>query len=597
MSKADLTWNLSQLYVSDDDPAIEADLRLCEEAYSKFESKWRATAGLAEDAALLLQALTDWEELASRYGYDGKPGYYFRLRSSQDVTSPAIRARLALIADTAKKNADRSRFFPLLLGQTTAEQQQRILADKTLAHFHPYLRQLFAEARHNLSEGEERVFSYLIEPAYGKWAEMIEGFLASEVREVVDENGQTIQAGYGDLDRFLTSPHHPTRLSAIEATNSILTKHVAAAENELNAILETKKASDQLRGFAQPESERLLADMIDQSSVDAMAAAVSERFDLSGRFYQLKSQLLGQPKLLYGERNVGIGDLDADYSFDRSCAVVQQALGQLDPEFAEIFQDFSRSGNFDVYPRSGKRSGAFCAYDRIDLPTYILLSHTDTLRDLATLAHEVGHGINDELIKKSQTALYAATPLSTAEVASTFMEDFALREATKDLSDKHQLAVITAKLNDDVATIFRQVAAYSFERELHARYRSEGYLSKEVIGDLFQKHMSLYLGDSVEFDASSQAWWVGWHHFRRPFYVYSYASGLLISKSLQAKTRKNPAFIRDVKKFLSAGMSATPKEIFSSLGIDITDKAFWRDGLAEVERTLNEAERLTQAQR
>jgi oligoendopeptidase F len=148
------------------------------------------------------------------------------------------------------------------------------------------------------------------------------------------------------------------------------------------------------------------------------------------------------------------------------------------------------------------------------------------------------------------------------------------------------------KLNDDVSSIFRQVACYRFEQELHQAYRSEGYLSKEKIGALFRKHMAAYMGDAVEQSPGSENWWVYWNHIRYFFYVYSYASGLLISKSLQAAVKKDATFIERVKVFLSAGLSDSPKNIFGNLGIDITDNLFWGSGLDEVERLLNETTRL-----
>ena len=127
------------------------------------------------------------------------------------------------------------------------------------------------------------------------------------------------------------------------------------------------------------------------------------------------------------------------------------------------------------------------------------------------------------------------------------------------------------------------MACYRFEQELHQEFRNKGYLSKEEIGALFQKHMAAYMGDAVEQSEGSENWWVYWSHIRYFFYVYSYASGLLISKSLQSGVKRDPAFINKVKEFLSAGLSDSPKNIFARLGIDITDRQFWNRGLDEVE--------------
>ena len=240
----------------------------------------------------------------------------------------------------------------------------------------------------------------------------------------------------------------------------------------------------------------------------------------------------------------------------------------------------------------GKKSGAFCSYNLITQPVYILLNWVNKLDDVRTFAHEMGHGINDEMMRKNQNALNFGTPTSTAEVASTFMEDFVIQELLKNANEELKLALMMSKLNQDVSSIFRQVAFYNFEAELHKNFREKGYLSKEEVGKMYKDHMNSYLGPSIKMSPGSENWWIAVHHFRYFFYVYSYASGLLISKSLQAEVKKDPRFILKVKKFLSAGLSDSPKNIFAKLGINISDKKFWEKGILEVENLLNETEKL-----
>jgi oligoendopeptidase F len=172
------------------------------------------------------------------------------------------------------------------------------------------------------------------------------------------------------------------------------------------------------------------------------------------------------------------------------------------------------------------------------------------------------------------------------------MEDFVLDEIMHASDDALRLSIMMQKLNDDVSSIFRQVACYCFEQELHRAFRKKGYLSKEEIGKLFRRHMAAYMGNDVLQSEGSENWWVYWNHIRYFFYVYSYASGLLISKSLQNSVKQDPVFIHQVKEFLSAGLSDSPKNIFGRLGIDISDKRFWDKGLDEVENLLDETEQL-----
>jgi oligoendopeptidase F len=168
---------------------------------------------------------------------------------------------------------------------------------------------------------------------------------------------------------------------------------------------------------------------------------------------------------------------------------------------------------------------------------------------------------------------------------------FCFAETLSEADLNLKLSLMMRKLNDDISNIQRQVACYRFEQELHKDYREKGYLSKEHIGQLFSKNMGAYMGDFVEMSRGSENWWVYWSHIRRFFYVYSYASGLLISKSLQNFVKEDHSFIEKVKEFLAAGSSESPRHIFMKF-VDIADKGFWNKGLDEIEELLGETEKL-----
>jgi oligoendopeptidase F len=172
------------------------------------------------------------------------------------------------------------------------------------------------------------------------------------------------------------------------------------------------------------------------------------------------------------------------------------------------------------------------------------------------------------------------------------MEDFVLQELEKSADAQTKKALLMQKLNDDISTIFRQVACYKFEQSLHTAFREKGYLSKDEIGELFQKNMSEYMGNAVEQPDWARNWWIYWSHIRSFFYVYSYASGLLISKAMQNMVKQNPREIEKVKTFLSAGTSDSPKNIFAKMDIDIANAEFWNLGLNEIEKSLQDAENL-----
>jgi len=584
-------WNLSELFSSDNDPNIEKERKQVEQACLNFSKKWKSKDYL-KDPKILLEALNEYEELHRKYGTDGKEEYYFYLRSKQDQTDPKIKAKYNNIKESSTKMSNELQFFSLRLAKIPEKTQKIFLQDKELKKYHHYLKRLFDEAKHLLTEDQEKIMNLKSETSYAQWVRMTSSFLSKEECEVLSEDGKKSKEPFPKLLSLISSQKKEVRDKAAEAVNHVLKKHSDVAEAELNAILQNKKINDELRKIPRPDYTRHLADDIETEVVDAMTDAVSSRFDIAKRYYQLMAKLLNLPHLEYHERLVPYGNMDKHSSYEDSVQLVHKVINNLDNKFGEIFKKFVTNGQIDVYPRKGKKEGAFCIQYLLTQPTYIMLNHTDKLRDVLTIAHETGHGINNELVKEKQHSLYNDTPLSTAEVASTFMEDFVLQEIMKEADDELKLSILMKRLNDDVSTISRQVACYLFEKELHKEFREKKYLSKEEIGKIFQKNMISYMGPAVEQSPGSENWWVYWQHIREFFYVYSYASGLLISKAMQSAVKKDPKFIEKVKEFLAAGTSESPKETFKKMNIDITKKEFWLNGLDEIDQLLKETEEL-----
>ncbi|MBI5074204.1 MAG: M3 family oligoendopeptidase [Nitrospirae bacterium] len=587
-----VVWNLKHLFLSDEDPRIDKQKKLIQDKSYAFINKWKPRRDYLKDPAVLREALDEYEIWTRNYGSDGNPGYYFWLRNQIDRNNPALKAQFNKIEEFSKKIGNDIQFFHLRIAKIPRSLQKRFLAYKGLRKYQHYLDRIFAESRYMLSEPEEKIMNLKATTSYGNWVRMTSDFLSREERRVQLEDGSYAVKPLPDISSLTKSRNRKVRDTAAKAFNDIMDKNVDIAEIEINSILANKKVDDELRGVARPDLLRHISDDMESETVDTLIQAVSERFDISRRFYELKAELMGVKVLKYHERNVEYGSIDAKYPYGKSLTLTRKVFADLDREFADIFTGFVGNGQFDVYPRKGKGGGAFCVHHLISQPTYILLNHTGKLSDVLTLAHELGHGINNELIRKKHHALNFGTPTSTAEVASTFMEDFVLKEILRRADDELRLSIMMMKLNDEVSTICRQVACYRFEQELHRSFREKGYLSKEDIGGIFQKHMAAYMGDAVEQSAGSDKWWVYWSHIRQFFYVYSYASGLLISKSLQNSVHKDRKFIEQVKEFLCAGLSDSPKNIFMRLGIDIADRRFWDKGLDEIEALLQETREL-----
>jgi len=587
-------WDLSPLLDGDQEPRVDQIIAEAQKAYKDFADKWQRRQDYLELPNVLKEALDEYESLARNYDGTGSAGYYYWLRYHQDLSNPQIKSQNNKITDLEVKMANEIEFFTNRLCKIPPKVQKTMLGYPELKPYRHFLEKLFESAKYTLSEPEERILCLKNRTSFGNWVRMVREFVSKEEREVLDESGQKVVKPMSDFMSLLSSQKKEVRDISARAANEILAKHVDSAEHEINSILLDKKINDELRGVERPDKSRHLSDDIETDAVDTLINAVSERFDIPIRYYRLKAKVMGVPKLAYHERNVTLGNLDRKYPYEKAVEMVGGTFKKLDLQFAQIFYDMIKDGRIDVYPERGKYGGAFCTHRRLSDPVYISLAHTENLNDVLTLGHEMGHAINAVLISRAQNALNNDTPLSTAEVASTFIEDFVFERASGEYGPKDRLYLIMEKLNEDVSTIFRQAACYKFEQNLHRSYREKNYLTKEEIGQIFTKHMSAYMGEAVEQSPGSQNWWVYWSHIRSFFYVYSYVGGLLISKSLQNMVRNDKTQMEEVKKFLSAGLSESPKNLFMDMGIDISSAKFWNQGLGEVEALLKEAESLAE---
>lgn len=561
-------------------------------ATDKFVDKWEKRIDYLSDPGKLLQALEEYESWTTEFGGGGKQAYYWSLLSSLDQNDPNIKAEKNKVNDFGTRLENRIQFFSLRVAKIPAEQQKLFLDYPGLAKYRHFLERLFLQAKYHLSEPEEKIMNLKAPVSHTNWVKMLTGFLAKEERLVTDEKGKKVKRTYQGLIDLFSSSKKAVRDEAASALNDILGKLLDVGEAEINSVLQNRKIDDEIRGFPRPDSVRHLSDDVDSETVDAMIKVVSGRNDIANRFYNLKAKLLKQKTLAYHERLAPVVKAEQKYPFQEAVDLVDRVFGNLDTEFQKVFREFIANGQVDVFPKLGKRGGAFCTSSTLVTPCFVLLNHTDTLHNVITLAHEFGHAINDEFMRGVQNEFNFSVSMATAEVASTFMEDFVYDEILKTASEDLRFSIMVGRLDDFVASIFRQVACYQFEMDLHTTFRKKGYLSKEEIGEIFAKRMAEYMGSAVEKSKGSQNWWLYWSHVRTFFYVYSYASGLLISKSLQASVKKDPAFILKVKEFLRAGTSDSPKNIFAKIGIDITDKKFWEKGVAEIEELLNETEKL-----
>lgn len=576
-------WDLTKLYKGISDPAIERDQKRADEAVAAFARKYRKDKKYLKNPGALATALADYEKLIDIP--TERASYYVFFRKDLDIEDKAAEALSAKLEERSAKRSNQVLFFSLELGRLSKDLQKKFLAAPVLKPYTYWLKQLFENAKYDLSEAEEKILTLKGDVSHGRWVQATDNILNK--KSVVFE-GKTLPLPQAQAMLQVLKTKQRRLLNT--KLNEVYADVADIAESELNAIYTDKKIEDELRGMKAPYEATIRGYQNDVPTVLALVDAVTKSAKISHRFYELKAKLLGEKTLAYADRAASVGELKTKVPFERAVAITREVFGELDPQYADTFDRLFANGQVDVRPKKGKTGGAYCA-SSVSVPTYVLLNHIDNFESLKTLAHEMGHAMHAER-SRTQRPLYQGHPISTAETASTFFEYAALKRLVAELPEEDRIIALHNVIQDDVATIFRQIACFSFENALHEAIRKDGYVAKEQIADLMNVHMKQYLGPVFDLRREDGYFFVTWSHIRRFFYVYSYAYGQLISKALHQKLESDPRFITKVDGFLAAGESKSPYDIFKSCGLNTKDPAIFLAGLKSLEKDVKDLGKL-----
>jgi oligoendopeptidase F len=327
--------------------------------------------------------------------------------------------------------------------------------------------------------------------------------------------------------------------------------------------------------------------------VDALVGSIRDAYaDLAHRYYALKANWFGQDRLDYWDRNAPLPGGDGrGYSWDQGREIVLGAFDRFDPRIAAIAGKFFDNGWIDATPRPGKDSGAFCHPTVPSVHPYILLNFYGRPRDVATLAHELGHGVH-QVLAADQGALLSDTPLTLAETASVFGEMLVFRALLEDQDDPGQRRRLLAKKVEDMLnTVVRQTAFHDFERRVHQERRG-GELSADHLGDIWLGIQTESLGPALRFDDAYRHFWAYIPHFvHSPFYVYAYAFGdCLVNSLYQVYSEGHAGFEGKFIEMLKAGGTLRHRDLLRPFGLDASDPKFWRRGIDIVVGLIDELE-------
>ena len=586
---AGVRWDLSDLYPEPAEAAIERDLDAAEAAARQFAERYRGRVATLEPSELA-GALDQLERLLEP---PGRAGAYASLRFAANTAVPAHGALLQRVQERGSAVRNAIVFFQLEWVALDDARAAALLADPALARRRHLLAAMRRYRPHVLSEPEERILEELANTGERAWSRLFDEILAA-ARFRVQEGGETKELSEEETLSQLYDPARERRRAAAAGLSEGLKRHSHVLAFVFNTLVQGKATEDRLRSYADPLASRHLSNEIDAACVEALLGASERAFPVVQRYYRLKARLLGLDALLDYDRYAPVGEAPARVPFEDARRIVLDAYRDFSPELAELAGRFFERRWIDAELRPGKRGGAFSASTVPSVHPYVLLNYTGTLRDVMTVAHELGHGVHQTLARE-QGLFEQDTPLTLAETASVFGEMLVFRRLLREESDpKTRLALLCGKIEDAFATVFRQVVMTRFEEKLHAARRSEGELPIERINALWLEANAPMHGDAVRLTDDYGWWWLYIPHFvHSPFYCYAYAFGeLLVLALLRRYDEEGAGFVPRYLGLLRAGGSDAPAALLAKLGLDVADLRFWDGGLAVLESMVAEAEEL-----
>lgn len=581
-------WDLTVFYASLDDPQLQEDIEHLQEMANDFEHRYRGRIANLEalDLVALMQALEAIYELRGRLGTFGS------LQFATNTHDVRIGAFVQRIQEMNAQLGQKMVFFQLEWNALPDAHIDALLSHTALQPYAYYLRSMRRYRDHQLSEAEERILLEKNVTGQNAWQRYFTQ-VSSGLSFVLD--GETLTLS--EIMNKLFNPDRAIRQRAAETITTVLDAHEMNFTFIFNTLLAEKASDDRLRGYESWIQARNLANKATSQQVDALIETVMGHYELVQRHYRLKRALMGLDELWEYDRYAPVPGLvdEQVYSWDEARDLVLRAFESFSPQMAAIARRFFDENWIHAPVMQGKRGGAFCSFGTPGTHPFVMMNFMGRPRDVMTLAHELGHGVHAYLANEAQGLFGSHTPLTTAEMASTFAEALVFDLLMAETQDPGaQLALLIDRVEDSFGTIFRQTAMNRFEHGVHTARRQEGELASARIDALWQETQTALYGDSIQLSEGYASWWRYIPHFiHTPGYVYAYAFGELLVYALYERYQQTgAAFVPQYLDLLAAGDSDDPDKLLARLDCDLNDPGFWQTGMAQLAALVEREETL-----
>ena len=451
------------------------------------------------------------------------------------------------------------------------------------------------QKQHILGHSEEAILAQMSEVT-GATGDIFTMLNNADIKfgEVTDADGNKVELTHGNYIKFMESPDRRLREEAYNAMYDAYKGLINTIATAYNYNTKTDVVGARIRKYESSRAAALSGDNIPAEVYDNLVSVVNENLPSMHRYIELRKKLLGVDKMYMYDMYVPLIKLpETKITFEEALDIMRNALQPFGEGYLSRMNEGISQGWIDVYENKGKTSGAY-SFGCYDSYPYILLNYTDTLKDVFTIIHEMGHSMHSKFTREVQPYIYGSHSIFTAEVASTVNESLLMHYLLNKETDLDMRKyLLNMHLEEFRTTLFRQTMFAEFEDITHKAIEAGQVLTGDWMCEQYQALNDKYYGPAVERDDTIRYEWARIPHFYRAFYVYKYATGYSAATAISKKivSEGKPAADRYIE-FLKTGESDYPIELLKIAGVDMSSPQPIRDAMDTFNALLDEFEEL-----
>ena len=521
---------------------------------------------------------------------------YAHLKNDQDTGNTDYQALYARASSLFSKVSEAVSWFePEILQLSDDQIWQYFKEEPKLEVYRHYIQQIVDNRAHVLSAEQESLLAgagEIFDASSDTFAVLNNADLVFPTIE--GENGEIVQLSHGVYGQLLESTDRRVREAAFKGLYSVYEQFRNTFASTLGTHIKGHNFKAKVRNYSSAREASLSNNHIPESVYDTLVDVVNKHLPLLHRYMELRKRLLEVEKLhMYDLYTPVLGEAPITFTYEEAKEKALEALKPMGEEYMAIVEKAFSERWIDVVENKGKRSGAYSS-GSYDTNPYILLNWHDTLDQLFTLVHEMGHSVHSYFTRSNQPYVYGDYSIFLAEIASTTNENILteyLLETEKD--PRVRAYVLNHYLDGFKGTVFRQTQFAEFEHFMHTEDEKGVPLTSEYLSDSYGKLNAKYYGPAVEEDPEIKFEWSRIPHFYYNYYVFQYSTGFSAASALAKKIlNQEPEALENYLAYLKAGNSDYPVEVMKKAGVDMTQAAYIEDAMSMFEQRLNELEEL-----